>query len=78
MLLASLGENLEGLVLRKSMVWDPEKRESFVILTNHMKLGATTILVVYRDRWEIGKRFRLLKQNLRIKIFVEPTKTPCK
>ena len=39
-------------------------------LTNHMKLAASTIADVYKDRWEIEVFFKLLKQNLRIKSFV--------
>jgi IS4 transposase len=39
-------------------------------LTNHMKLAASTIADIYKDRWEIEVFFKLLKQNLRIKSFV--------
>lgn len=63
-------EDLEGLILRKITARDPEKGEDFVILTNNMTLGATTISAIFRDRREIEKFFRLLKQNLKIKTFV--------
>jgi hypothetical protein len=39
-------------------------------LTNQMKLAASTIANIYKDRWQIETFFKLLKQNLRIKSFV--------
>ena len=38
-----------------------------------MKLAASTISAIYRDRWEIEKFFRALKQCLRIKTFAGTT-----
>ncbi len=35
-----------------------------------MRLAATTIARVYKDRWQIEAFFRALKQNLKIKTFV--------
>jgi hypothetical protein len=57
-------------VLRRVEVWDPEKLESVVLLTNHLKFGPTTIARIYRDRWSIETFFKELKQNLRVKTFV--------
>jgi hypothetical protein len=34
-------------------VWDEEKEESIVFLTNHREFGATTIAAIYKDRWEV-------------------------
>ena len=39
-------------------------------LTNHLKLGATTIAKIYKDRWQIELFFKALKQLLRVKTFV--------
>jgi len=39
-------------------------------LTNNMKLAASTIADIYKDRWQIETLFKLLKQNLHIKTFV--------
>jgi IS4 transposase len=44
-----------------------------VLVTNNMKLAASTIGAIYRERWEIEKFFRALKQCLRIKTFVGTT-----
>ena len=41
-----------------------------VLLTNHLKFGATTVAAIYQERWQIEVFFRYLKQNLRIKTFV--------
>jgi hypothetical protein len=39
------------------------------VLTNNMKLAATTIAGLYKGRWEIEEFFRWIKQNLKIKTF---------
>ncbi len=56
--------------LRRIEVYDPEKEETLVILTNNFKLGATTIAAIYKERWQIEIFFKALKQNLKIKTFV--------
>jgi len=56
--------------LRKVTYYNAEKDETFVNLTNHLKLGATTIAAIYKDRWQIELFFKALKQNLKIKTFV--------
>ena len=48
---------------------DPEHGR-LVFLTNHHKLGATTVAAVYKDRWQVELFFKALKQTLRIKTFV--------
>ena len=52
---------------------DPEKEKILVFLTNNLKLGATTVAAIYRDRWQIEIFFKALKQNLKIKTFVGTT-----
>jgi len=59
--------------LRRVEVYDPEKDEVYVFLTNHLELGATTIAAIYKDRWQIEIFFKYLKQNLKIKTFVGTT-----
>lgn len=56
--------------LRMVEVWDRSKEESIVLLTNNLKLGASTISKIYRYRWQIELFFKEIKQNLRIKTFV--------
>ncbi len=46
-------------------VYNPEKDEIMVFLTNTMKLSATTIAAIYKDRWQIELFFKALKQNLK-------------
>jgi len=57
-------------LVRRIEMYDPEKDQVFVFLTNHLKLGATTICAIYKDRWKIELFFKALKQNLKIKTFV--------
>jgi IS4 transposase len=61
-------------ILRRIEVWDDEKKEVIVLLTNHLTFGATTISAIYKDRWQIEIFFKMLKQNLRIKTFVGTSK----
>lgn len=56
--------------LRRLEVWDEQKQEAIVLLTNHLKFGATTIVEIYKDRWQIEMFFKMLKQNLKVKTFV--------
>ncbi|HQQ11503.1 MAG TPA: IS4 family transposase, partial [Synergistales bacterium] len=56
--------------LRRIEVWDEEKKESVVFITNHLAFGATTIAAIYKDRWQIEIFFKTIKQNLKIKTFV--------
>ena len=56
--------------LRRVEVYDSEKEQTLVFLTNNLKLGASTISAIYKDRWQIELFFKALKQNLKIKTFV--------
>jgi hypothetical protein len=58
------------LKLRLVTIWDEDKQEEIVFLTNHLKFGATTIARIYKERWQIELFFKALKQLLRIKTFV--------
>jgi hypothetical protein len=51
-------------------IWDDEKKESIVFLTNNREFGATTIASIYKDRWQVELFFKALKQNLKIKTFL--------
>ena len=56
--------------LRLVEIWNPEKEETLIFLTNNVKLAAATIAAIYKDRWQIELFFKAIKQNLRIKTFV--------
>jgi Domain of unknown function (DUF4372)/Transposase DDE domain len=56
--------------LRRVEVWDKEKKQTLVFLTNHYEFGASTIAAIYKERWQIELFFKALKQNLKIKTFV--------
>jgi hypothetical protein len=66
----SLAEPSEEYYFRRVEIWDPEKQESLVFLTNHPSFGPTTIARIYKDRWQVELFFKALKQNLKIKTFV--------
>ncbi len=56
--------------LRRIAVWDEEKKETIVLVTNHFTFGSTTLAAIYKDRWQIEIFFKTIKQNLKIKTFV--------
>jgi IS4 transposase len=57
-------------ILRKIVVWDKEQDREIILLTNHLKFGATTISAIYKERRQIELFFKTLKQNLKVKTFV--------
>jgi hypothetical protein len=65
---AKAGE--EPCLFRRVEVWDEEKQESIVFLTNLLGFGATTIGAIFKDRWQVELFFKAIKQNLKIKTFV--------
>jgi IS4 transposase len=63
-------EQCDNLRLRRIVFQDPKRAEPLVFLTNHMRLAASTVAAIYKERWQIELLFKALKQNLRIKTFV--------
>lgn len=60
--------------LRRIAVWNDEHGYTVELLTNNLKLAASTIAELYSQRWQIEVFFRNLKQLLRIKSFVGTTR----
>ena len=56
--------------LRRIEIWLEDKQDTIVFLTNNLKLAASTIAAIYKDRWQIELFFKALKQSLKIKTFV--------
>jgi hypothetical protein len=44
--------------LRGIEVWVEEKQEIMAFVTNHLKLAASTIAVIYKERWQIELFFQ--------------------
>jgi hypothetical protein len=64
----------EARILRRIVVWDEANQREIVLLTNNMKLAASTIAAIYKERWQIELFFKAIKQNLKIKPFVGTTR----
>lgn len=47
--------------LRRVEIWDEGNNRTVALLTSHLKFGATTVAVIYKDRWQ-NKNF--FKANL--------------
>jgi hypothetical protein len=56
--------------LRRVTYYDRKNNEWLDFLTNNLKLGASTIAAIYKERWQIELFFKAIKQNLKIKTFV--------
>jgi hypothetical protein len=56
--------------LRRISYWDPEKKKRLVFLTNTFHLAASTIALIYKDRWQIEIFFRAIKQLLPVQTFL--------
>jgi hypothetical protein len=46
-------EGEEPVLFRRVEIWDAEKRESIVFLSNLLAFGATTIAAIYKERWQV-------------------------
>ena len=60
----------DPVLFRRVEIWDAEKQETIVFLSNLLAFGATTIAAIYKDRWQVELFFKALKQTLKIKTFV--------
>jgi Transposase DDE domain/Domain of unknown function (DUF4372) len=69
-MLTSEPESDQPMLLRRIEVWLEDKHESMVFVSNHLRLAASTIAAIYRDRWQIELFFKAIKQSLRIKAFI--------
>lgn len=57
-------------LLRRVEALREDTGETLVFLTNHHKLGASTVAAIYKERWQVELFFKAIKQNLKIKTFV--------
>lgn len=55
--------------LRRIRFKDPDTGKTFVFITNHFGLPASSICALYKSRWQIELFFKWIKQHLRIKRF---------
>jgi hypothetical protein len=69
-LLLSESKRADFMRLRRIEVWVEEKQDTLVFVTNHLKLAASTIAAIYKDRWNIELFFKAIKQSLRVKTFI--------
>jgi len=54
----------------RRVVYQSPGGERLEFLTNYLTLGASTVARIYKERWQIERFFKALKQNLRVKTFV--------
>src|SRR5229473_1881391 len=51
-------EGEKPVLFRRVEIWDQEKEEAIVFLSNLLAFGATTIAAIYKDRWEVELFFK--------------------
>lgn len=68
------GRHFSELPLRRIVYFDSETGIEYEFLTNHLKLSAKTIALIYKDRWQVELFFKHIKQNLKIKSFLGKSK----
>jgi len=56
----------EPVLFRRVEIWDAEKQEAIVFLSNLLAFGATTIAAIYKDRWQVELSFKALKPITKI------------
>lgn len=59
--------------LRRVCIFDEKRLKVLQFLTNNMKLSASTIAAIYKERWQIEIFFKTIKQYLKIKTFLGTT-----
>jgi len=47
-------EGEEPVLFRRVEIWDAEKQEAIVFLSNLLAFGATTIAAIYKERWQVS------------------------
>lgn len=70
-------KNTYGKMMRRVLYRDDTGKE-FVFLTNNIKLSATDIALVYKERWQIELFFKWIKQNLKIKTYLGTSRNAVK
>ena len=60
--------------LRRVRYWDEKTQKVYTFLTNNLDLPATSIVAIYKDRWQVELFFKWIKQNLKIKSFLGTSK----
>src|SRR3990167_7564882 len=60
--------------LRRIRSKDPLSGKIIVIITNNFTWSAKTISQIYKERWQIELFFKSLKQQLKVKSFVGPSR----
>jgi len=57
-------------LFRMVRYWDEVNQQELVFITNNRSWTATTVAMIYKERWNIEAFFKMIKQNLKIKSFV--------
>jgi putative transposase len=71
--LAKEADAPDAMRLRRIEVTSDDGESTLVFITNNLKLAASTIAAIYRDRWKIELFFKALKQSIALVPWAETT-----
>jgi len=66
----------EGIIIQKTLqlrriaYYSQKHRSTFIYITNHFDIEAMQIVEIYKNRWQIEKFFKKLKQNFPLTYFL--------
>lgn len=63
-------EKQKAFHLRRIAFWHEEHKKVYEFITNNYELKADKIADIYKNRWQIEKMFKRLKQNFPLKYFL--------
>ncbi len=69
---------ISHIPLRRVVVYDEVQDREIVLITNNLEWSAETISELYKKRWLIETFFKLIKQNLQVKVFLGTSQNACK
>ncbi|CAN5406177.1 IS4 family transposase [soil metagenome] len=78
---AAIKAGMDKVQLRRVAIYKQEGNKVIEVITNNLDWSAATIAELYKRRWSrsIGRIFfKLIKQNLQIKTFLETSENACK
>jgi hypothetical protein len=70
--MAELGHACQKLKVKCRIIrfFDKQQQREIEFVTNDLRLSATTVAEIYKQRWQIELLFKRLKQNLKITSFI--------
>jgi hypothetical protein len=63
-------KNIDKVNCRRITFWDSVNKRTFEFITNNKRIKASTVALIYKQRWQIEMLFKRLKQNMPLQYFL--------